>query len=92
MPISRAELPAEDAAALIDQLCERWSADHEVTRSDEQVEVHFDTGSCYLLAEPDRLMVVVEAVEDGAHDRLEWEVDAALDALKGVELDIVWEA
>ncbi|MFC2993164.1 MULTISPECIES: DUF2218 domain-containing protein [Halomonas] len=91
MPISRAELPAENAAALIDQLCERWS-DHEVTRSDEQVEVHFDAGSCYLLAEPDKLMVVVEAVEDSAHDRLEWEVDAALDALKGVELDIVWEA
>ncbi len=91
MPISRAELPAENAAALIDQLCERWS-DHKVTRSDEQVEVHFDAGSCYLVAEPDKLMVVVEAVEDGVHDRLEWEADAALDALKGVELDIVWEA
>ncbi|WP_416138973.1 DUF2218 domain-containing protein [Halomonas sp. HK25] len=92
MPISRAEIPAEDAEVLIDQLCQRWSADHDVERHDHRVEVRFDAGSCYLVAEPDKLMVVVEAVEDGVHDRLEWEVDAALDALKGVELDIVWEA
>ncbi|MBE0489659.1 MAG: DUF2218 domain-containing protein [Halomonas sp.] len=92
MPISRAEIRAEDAEVLIDQLCQRWSADHEVERGDDQVEVRFEDGSCFLVAEPDKLMVVVEAVEDHLHDRLEGEVDAALDALKGVELDIVWEA
>lgn len=92
MPISRAELPAEDAEVLIDQLCQRWAADHAVERHDHRVEVNFGNGSCYLVAEPDKLLVVVEAVEDDIHDRLEGEVDAALDGLKGVELDIVWEA
>ncbi|MGJ7458147.1 DUF2218 domain-containing protein [Halomonas sp. MA07-2] len=92
MPISRAEIHAEDAEVLIDQLCQRWSADNTVEHHDHGVEVNFGDGSCYLVAEPDKLVVVVEAVEDTIHDRLEGEVDAALDALKGVELDIIWEA
>lgn len=92
MPISRAEILAEDAEVLIDQLCQRWSGEHAVAKRDAGVEVTFDTGSCYLVAEPDKLVVIVEAVEDEAHDQLEGYVDNALDALKGVELDIVWEA
>ncbi|MFB9145244.1 DUF2218 domain-containing protein [Halomonas alkalicola] len=92
MPISRAEIPADDAEALIDQLCQRWSGEHAVAKRDAGVEVTFATGSCYLVAEPDKLVVVVEAVEDEAHDQLEGEVDNTLDALRGVELDIVWEA
>ncbi len=92
MPISRAEILAEDAVVLIDQLCQRWSGEHAVAKRDAGVEVTFATGSCYLVAEPDKLVVVVEAVEDEAHDQLEGEVDNTLDALRGVELDIVWEA
>ncbi|ERS90805.1 MULTISPECIES: DUF2218 domain-containing protein [unclassified Halomonas] len=93
MPISRAELPADDAAALIDQLCQRWSDEaKEVDRAGDPVRVEFDNGTCYLQAKPDKLMVVVEALDDESHDALERDVDHALDALKGVELDIVWEA
>ena len=92
MPISRAELHADDAAALIDQLCERWSDAKEVDRSADPVRVDFENGSCYLQAQPDKLLVVVEAVDDESHDQLEGQVDQALDTLKGVELDIVWEA
>lgn len=92
MPISRAELHAEDAAALIDQLCERWSGAKEVDRSGDSVRVTFEEGSCYLQAQPDKLLVVVEALDDESHDELERQVDNALDELRGVELDIVWEA
>ncbi|MDY7116273.1 DUF2218 domain-containing protein [Halomonas sp. SSL-5] len=92
MPISRAELLADDAAALIDQLCERWSDAKEVDRAGDPVRVEFDNGTCYLQAKPDRLLVVVEAVDDDHHNTLEGQVDNALDELKGVELDIVWEA
>ncbi|MDR5893919.1 MULTISPECIES: DUF2218 domain-containing protein [Halomonas] len=92
MPISRAELPAEDAAALIDQLCERWSDAKAIDRASDPVRIDFASGSCYLQAQPDKLLVVVEAVDDEAHNQLEGEVDNTLDALKGVELDIVWEA
>jgi len=92
MPISRAELHADDAEALIDQLCERWSEATQVDRDSEPVHVTFEEGSCYLQAQPDKLLVVVEALDDESHNRLEGQVDHALDALKGVELDIVWEA
>ncbi|SEM01678.1 DUF2218 domain-containing protein [Halomonas daqiaonensis] len=92
MPISRAELHAEDAASLVDQLCERWSDAKEVDRSSDPVRVTFDEGSCFLQAQPDKLLVVVEALDDESHNELEGQVDAALDSLKGVELDIVWEA
>ncbi|MFP4262119.1 MAG: DUF2218 domain-containing protein [Halomonas sp.] len=92
MPISRAELPADDAAALIDQLCQRWPDAKEVDRSGDPVRIEFENGTCYLQAKPDMLMVVVEALDDESHDALEGEVDNALDALKGAELDIVWEA
>lgn len=92
MPISRAELAAEDAAALIDQLCARWPDAEKIDRDSDPVRIDFANGSCYLQAQPDKLLVVVEAVDDESHDQLEGEVDNALDALKGVELDIVWEA
>nr|WP_298250642.1 DUF2218 domain-containing protein [uncultured Halomonas sp.] len=92
MPISRAELHAEDAAALIDQLCKRWADAKEVDRSSDPVQVTFEEGSCYLQAQPDKLLVVVEALDDQSHHQLEGQVDNALDELRGVELDIVWEA
>ncbi|MFO7646861.1 MULTISPECIES: DUF2218 domain-containing protein [Halomonas] len=92
MPISRAELPAEDAVSLIDQLCERWADAEAIDRTSDPVRIDFASGSCYLQAQPDKLLVVVEAVDDETHDQLEGEVDAALEALKGVSLDIVWEA
>ncbi|MBF7053484.1 DUF2218 domain-containing protein [Halomonas sp. KAO] len=92
MPISRAELHAEDAAALIDQLCKRWAGAKEIDRASDPVQVTFEEGSCYLQAQPDKLLVVVEALDDESHDELERQVDNALDELRGVELDIVWEA
>ncbi len=91
MPISRAEIPAEDAAALIEQLCERWSAKRAVERDGNEARIGFGEGSCHLRAEPDRLIVAVEALDDESHDQLEGQVNAALEALKGVSLDIVWE-
>ncbi|MFY0992207.1 DUF2218 domain-containing protein [Halomonas sp. C05BenzN] len=91
MPISRTEIPAEDAAALVEQLCKHWSAKRAVEREGSDARVVFGEGSCHLRAESDRLIVAVEALDDESHDRLEGEVHAALEALKGVSPDIVWE-
>jgi uncharacterized protein len=91
MPISRAEIPAEDATELVERLCREWAGDRPIDREATQARVSFDEGSCLLQAEPDRLIVAVETLDDESLDRLEGRVNAALEGLDGVALEIVWE-
>lgn len=91
MPISRAEIPAEDAQGLVDRLCRDWASAQPVDRDETQARIAFDEGSCLLEAQPDRLIVAVETLDDQSLDRLEGKVNAALEGLTGVTLDIVWE-
>ena len=91
MPISRAEIPVDDAPALIERLCEEWSESQQVRRESERVCVIFSEGTCVLYPETEKLIVAVEALEDEPLDQLEAKVDAALEALDGESLDIVWE-
>lgn len=92
MPISRAEIPAEDAQGLVDRLCRDWASAQPVDRDATQARISFDEGSCLLQAEPDRLIVAVESLDDETLDRLEGKVNATLEGLSGGSLDIVWEA
>ncbi|MEQ6918037.1 DUF2218 domain-containing protein [Halomonas aquatica] len=91
MPISRADMPAEDAKELVERLCREWADARPIDREETQARVRFDEGSCLLEAQPDRLVVAVETLDDGTLDRLEGKVNAALEGLTGVSLDIVWE-
>lgn len=91
MPISRADIPVDNAQGLVEQLCEDWSSAHPIDREETQARVTFDEGTCLLQAERDRLIVSVESLEDGSLDRLEGRVNATLEGLAGESLDIVWE-
>ncbi|TLF53688.1 DUF2218 domain-containing protein [Halomonas urmiana] len=91
MPISRADIPAEDAKGLIERLCQEWVDTQPIDRQETQVRVRFDEGSCLLEARPEHLSVAVETLDDESLDRLEGKVNAALEGLAGVTLDIVWE-
>jgi len=91
MPISRAEIPAEDAKGLVERLCREWADARPIDREETQARVTFDEGSCLLQAEPDQLVVAVETLDDASLDRLEGKVNAALEGLTGVSLAIVWE-
>jgi len=91
MPISRADIPAEDAKGLIERLCQEWADAQPIDREATQARVRFDEGSCLLEARPERLSVAVETLDDESLDRLEGKVNAALEGLAGVTLEIVWE-
>ncbi|MBB3191786.1 DUF2218 domain-containing protein [Halomonas cerina] len=91
MPISRAEIPTKDAKKLIERLCQEWSSARPIDREEIQARITFDEGSCLLRAEADQLVVAVETLEDGTLDQLEGRVNAALEGLADVKLDIVWE-
>lgn len=91
MPISRAEIPAEDAKGLVERLCREWADARPIDREETEARVMFDEGSCMLKAEPDQLVVAVETLDDASLDRLEGKVNAALEGLTGVSLAIVWE-
>lgn len=91
MPISRADIPAEDAKGLVERLCREWVDAQPIDREETQARVGFDEGTCLLEAQPDRLIVAVETLDDETLDRLEGRVNAALEGLTGVTLDIVWE-
>jgi hypothetical protein len=91
MPISRAEIPAEDAHGLIERLCDEWSNAQPVDREETMARVSFDEGTCLLEAGEDRLVVAVETLDVGSLDQLEGKVNTTLENLSGVSLDIVWE-
>lgn len=91
MPISRAEIHAEDAHGLVERLCDDWSNAQTVDREETLARVSFDEGTCLLEAGEDRLIVAVETLDDGSLDELEGKVNATLENLSGVSLDIVWE-
>lgn len=92
MPISRTEIPTSSATTLIDRLCGHWSGDFAVEREEGRGRVAFAEGVCLLYAEPDKLSIALEALDDEGLDRLEGVVARRLEALEGEEGQaIVWE-
>lgn len=91
MPISRADIPAENAKGLIERLCREWTGAQPIDREESQARVRFEEGSCLLEARPEHLSVAVETLDDESLDRLEGKVNAALEGLSGESLEIVWE-
>ncbi|WP_136249075.1 DUF2218 domain-containing protein [Halomonas borealis] len=92
MPISRAEIVTESGDKLINRLCKHWAHKLEVEQAEGEGRVVFDTGSCLMTAEPGRLTVAVEALDEAELDRLEGVVANHLERMAGQEpLDIIWE-
>lgn len=92
MPMSRAEIATESGARLMNRLCKHWAHKLEVEQGEEESRVVFEDGSCVMRAEPDKLVVAIEALEEESLDRLEGVVDSHLQRMAGdEELTIVWE-
>ncbi|RDB42596.1 DUF2218 domain-containing protein [Halomonas sp. DQ26W] len=92
MPMSRTEIATESAEKLMNQLCKHWAHKLEVEQGDTDSRVVFEEGSCLMQVEPGKLIVALEALEEGSLDRLEGVVDSHLQRMAGdEELVIVWE-
>lgn len=92
MPISRAEVPTESGAKLVNRLCKHWAHKLEVEQKENEGRVAFEDGSCLLQVEPDKLLVAIEALDEEALDRLEGVVGRHLERMAGDEtLAIIWE-
>ena len=92
MPLSRAEIATPSAERLINRLCKHWAHKLEVEQSDQQATITFSTGACLLRAEPERLLVSIETLEEEHLDQLEGVVESHLVRMaKDEPLEIVWE-
>lgn len=92
MPISRAEIATESGDKLINRLCKHWAHKLEVEQGEETSRVTFDNGSCLMQAEPGKLRIAVEALDEEGLDQLEGVVASHLERMAGKEpLEIVWE-
>ena len=92
MPLSRAEIATPSGERLINRLCKHWSHKLDVEQSKEQATVHFETGTCLLHAEPERLLVSIETLEEEHLDQLEGVVESHLVRMANDEpLEIIWE-
>ncbi|MCG6659523.1 DUF2218 domain-containing protein [Halomonas campisalis] len=92
MPISRAEIATESGAKLINRLCKHWAHKLEVEHKEDHGRVAFEDGTCLMRAEPGKLVVEVETLDEESLDRLEGVVASHLERMAGDEaLEIVWE-
>ncbi|AQU84822.1 MAG: DUF2218 domain-containing protein [Halomonas sp.] len=92
MPLSRAEIATPSAERLINRLCKHWAHKLEVEQSDQQATITFETGACLMHAEPERLLVSIETLEEEHLDQLEGVVESHLVRMaKDEPLEIVWE-
>lgn len=92
MPLSRAEIATLSGERLINRLCKHWSHKLEVEYSEQDAKIIFPDGTCLMHAEPDRLLVSIETLEEEHLDRLEGVVESHLVRMaKDEPLEIVWE-
>jgi len=92
MPLSRAEIATSSGAKLINRLCKHWSHKLEVEHSEQDAKIVFASGTCLMHAEPDRLLVSIETLEEEHLDQLEGVVESHLMRMaKDESLEIVWE-
>lgn len=92
MPLSRAEIATPAAERLINRLSKHWAHKLDVEQSDQQATIAFATGTCVMVAEADKLVVALEALEEEHLDELEGVVERHLVRMAGdEELAIVWE-
>ena len=92
MPVSRAEIATTSGERLMSRLCKHWAHKLEVEHTDQKARIVFANGTCLMHAEPARLLVLIEALEEEHLDELEGVVESHLARMANNEaLDIVWE-
>ncbi|UYO75737.1 DUF2218 domain-containing protein [Halomonas qinghailakensis] len=92
MPLSRAEIITSSGERLINRLCKHWAHKLEVEHGEQEAKITFANGTCLMHAEPDRLIVSLETLEENHLDQLEGVVESHLVRMANDEpLEIVWE-
>ncbi|WP_249975255.1 DUF2218 domain-containing protein [Vreelandella olivaria] len=92
MPLSRAEIATPSGERLINRLCKHWAHKLEVEHSEQDAKIVFPSGTCLMQAEPERLLVSIETLEEEHLDQLEGVVESHLVRMAKDELlEIVWE-
>ncbi|KAE8438403.1 DUF2218 domain-containing protein [Vreelandella piezotolerans] len=92
MPLSRAEIATPSGARLINRLCKHWAHKLEVEHTEQDAKIVFSSGTCLMHAEPERLLVSIETLEEEYLDQLEGVVESHLVRMaKDEPLEIVWE-
>ena len=92
MPLSRVEIVTPSAERLINRLCKHWAHKLEVEHTAQEARIVFANGTCLMHAEPARLLVSIEALEEKHLDELEGVVESHLVRMANNEaLEIVWE-
>lgn len=92
MPLSRAEIATPSGERLINRLCKHWAHKLDVEQSEQQATITFETGTCLMYAEPGRLLLSIETLEEEHLDQLEGVVESHLVRMaKDEPLEIVWE-
>lgn len=94
MPQSHATIPTASASRYLQQLCKHWSHKFSVEFTPEQGMIPFDgMRVCRLEASPERLSLLIEAVDDATLERTQGVV---IDHLKRFAFreelgDVTWE-
>ncbi|MDP3534181.1 MAG: DUF2218 domain-containing protein [Halomonas sp.] len=92
MPLSRTEIATPSGERLMSRLCQHWAHTFVVEQGDQQATITFETGTCLIYAEPERLLVSIETLEEEHLDQLEGVVESHLVRMaKDEPLEIVWE-
>ena len=92
MPSYRADIATQNASLYLQQLCKHWAHKLEVEHSEQDAKIVFASGTCLMHAEPDRLLVSIETLEEEHLDQLEGVVESHLMRMaKDESLEIVWE-
>ncbi|AVI61623.1 DUF2218 domain-containing protein [Halomonas sp. GFAJ-1] len=92
MPLSRAEIATPSGERLMSRLCQHWAHKFDVEQSEQQATITFEAGTCLMYAEPERLLVSIETLEEEHLDQLEGVVESHLVRMaKDEPLEIVWE-
>ncbi|MGY4879270.1 DUF2218 domain-containing protein [Vreelandella aquamarina] len=92
MPVSRAEIATPSGERLMNRLCKHWAHKLEVKHTELEARIVFANGTCLMHAEPERLLVSIETLEEEHLDELEGVVESHLVRMANNEaLEIVWE-
>ena len=89
---SRAFVETASGQRLINRLCKHWAHKLEVEYTEQDAKIVFASGTCLMHAEPERLLVSIETLEEEHLDQLEGVVESHLVRMaKDEPLEIVWE-
>ncbi len=92
MAFATATVPTASGSPYLQQLCKHWSHKFEVSFTPEQGTIHFPESTAILTAEPEALVVVIDADDPAVVERMKDVVASHLDrfAFREAPLGFRW--